>query len=238
MQRQGYVRRTCQCPVSLALSTLVLVLGLVLGLNQQGLACLWSQLVSASKNHCRKPEIEPGRGLFLPSLLSTAWRSSRPSVMRWSLMLLPDILLALTLILRWRMASHQSEHKGVASPAGLFPLTLLTSLYSVISLNAQEKACLWSWLIQRITRSPTQSQGAWLRTQLKVSRAAGIVQGGGGGSGVSGKTGSLFSCTCTSLRSFEHLYFNQCLWCSCTLADRWEASAPTQFSCLLHLGEF
>lgn len=53
-----------------------------------------------------------------------------------------DILLALTLILRWEMASHQQEHKDVASLAGMFPLTLLTSLYAVISLNAQKNVCL------------------------------------------------------------------------------------------------
>ena len=59
-------------------------------------------------------------------------------------MLLWDIALALMLILRWGMASHQCEHKGVASPAGFFPLTPLTSLYAVISIssNAQESACL------------------------------------------------------------------------------------------------
>lgn len=58
----------------------------------------------------------------------------------------------------------------------LFALTLLTSLYSFHFIKYSENACLWFWLIQRITKSPIQFEGEWLRTSWKVSWAAGIVQ--------------------------------------------------------------
>lgn len=71
-------------------------------------------------------------------------------------------------------------------------------------IKYSENACLWFWLIQRITNLPIHFQGECLRTQRKVSWAAGLVQ-------LCPREQKSWlhtsSCSCPNLQSFQQLHF-------------------------------